>query len=247
MPRRLAVFDLDGTVFRWQLDHAVMLELEDMGAIQGFRQALRETYTNWKNRKHPESFGEYTTVFDVVTAQYLKAVPLATFSQAAQQVVNQSGERVHTYTRHLIADLRSQDYAIAAISGSLRQIVQPFAQFHGFDLWRGQDLGISGKYFAKPYGSFSPEQKGAYLLELCEAHGFALNGSVGIGDTMSDVSMLLHVERPIVFNPDRELMRYAMRQGWRIVIERKNVVVQLTSQDGRYGLDRELVLHLASA
>jgi HAD superfamily phosphoserine phosphatase-like hydrolase len=239
--QRFAVFDLDGTVFRWQLDHAVLVELEDMGVLRGFRHELQETYTAWQNRTHPESFEDYASAFDAVAAEYLRAVPVALVSQAARRVVARSGDQVYSYTRQKITDLRSRGYALVAISGSLRQVVQPFAELHGFDSWRGQDLGVAGKYFARPYGSFAPGQKGTYLRELQQKQNYTLNGSVGVGDTMSDASMLEAVERPIVFNPDRRLLQHAQQHGWDIVVERKNVILTLTKVKGSYRLEPDLV------
>ena len=238
MRQKIAVFDIDGTLFRWQLDHAVMFELENMGAIHGFRQALQDSYTDWKNRKHPDSFKEYAVVFDEVTAHYLSTLSLTTFNKAVQRVIHGSSGEVYRYTRQLIKKLKSQGYAVAAISGSLHEIVEPFARTHGFDIWQGQTLGIKGDRFIDTYGSFSHGQKAIYLHEFVEKYGCTIEGSIGVGDTLSDVSMLEIVERPIVFNPNQQLMDHAMQKNWEIVIERKNVIYQLSARDGRYELEQ---------
>jgi phosphoserine phosphatase len=41
--------------------------------------------------------------------------------------------------------------------------------------------------------------------------------------------MLELVQRPIAFNPERELAKIAMKRGWPIVVERKNVVYKLSA------------------
>ncbi|MFH1246519.1 MAG: hypothetical protein V1489_01955, partial [Candidatus Liptonbacteria bacterium] len=48
----------------------------------------------------------------------------------------------------------------------------------------------------------------------------------GVGDTESDVSFLKMVERPICFNPNKELYAKAKKRGWRVVVERKDVVYE---------------------
>ena len=39
--------------------------------------------------------------------------------------------------------------------------------------------------------------------------------------------MLELVERPICFNPSRELYKAAKRLGWKVVVERKDVVYDI--------------------
>ena len=49
--------------------------------------------------------------------------------------------------------------------------------------------------------------------------------------------MLEAVKHPIAFNPDQKLYDIAVKQGWQIVIERKNVIYTLEKkQDGLYVL-----------
>ena len=54
-----------------------------------------------------------------------------------------------------------------------------------------------------------------------------LGGSVGMGDTLSDVGFLELVWTPIDFNPNRSLFEVARRRGWPIVVERKDVIYNL--------------------
>lgn len=39
--------------------------------------------------------------------------------------------------------------------------------------------------------------------------------------------MLSIVERPIAFNPDKDLFNAAKHNGWKIVVERKNMIYKL--------------------
>ena len=48
--------------------------------------------------------------------------------------------------------------------------------------------------------------------------------SVAVGDSATDISMLELVGKPIAFNPDGVLVDFAKKHGWRIVVERKNIV-----------------------
>lgn len=56
-----------------------------------------------------------------------------------------------------------------------------------------------------------------------------MEDSYGVGDTASDISMLEIVDRPIAFNPNHQLYDHARKAGWRIVVERKDMVYDLTT------------------
>ncbi len=57
--------------------------------------------------------------------------------------------------------------------------------------------------------------------------GLTLSGSIGVGDTESDIPFLKMVKTAICFNPNEKLYNYAKRRGWKIVVERKDVVYEL--------------------
>jgi phosphoserine phosphatase len=48
--------------------------------------------------------------------------------------------------------------------------------------------------------------------------------------------MLEYVEHPIAFNPEIRLFNEARNKGWKIVVERKNVVYELEANHGSYVL-----------
>ena len=62
------------------------------------------------------------------------------------------------------------------------------------------------------------------------------SGSVGVGDSESDIPMLSTVERPIAFNPTRNLYEHAVEHAWPVVVERKNMIYKLEPHDGVYRL-----------
>jgi len=69
--------------------------------------------------------------------------------------------------------------------------------------------------------------KASILTRAVEKENLTLKGSVGVGDTESDVSMLSLVEDAIAFNPNRALYRHASQKLWKIVVERKDVIYEL--------------------
>jgi phosphoserine phosphatase len=69
--------------------------------------------------------------------------------------------------------------------------------------------------------------KANILKRAVEKEGLTLKGSVGVGDTESDISFLELVEKPICFNPNKRLYTYAKRNDWKVVVERKDVIYEL--------------------
>src|SRR3989338_2352482 len=58
--RPFAVFDIDGTLIRWQLYHAIADTLVHLGYIdrKAF-QAVKDARMQWKRRTHTDSFKDY--------------------------------------------------------------------------------------------------------------------------------------------------------------------------------------------
>jgi phosphoserine phosphatase len=49
-----------------------------------------------------------------------------------------------------------------------------------------------------------------------------------VGDTESDAPMLEIVENPIAFNPNFDLKQIAETKGWKIIVEKKDVIYDLS-------------------
>ena len=65
--------------------------------------------------------------------------------------------------------------------------------------------------------------KASILIRAIEKENLTLKGSVGVGDTESDIAFLEMVDRPICFNPNQKLFAAARKRGWKVVVERKDV------------------------
>jgi phosphoserine phosphatase len=71
------------------------------------------------------------------------------------------------------------------------------------------------------------------LDEFCRQYGFdKVYGrmyEIGPSDcfTGGDIPLLEMVDRPICFNPNQALLDHAKRQGWEVVVERKDVVYRM--------------------
>jgi phosphoserine phosphatase len=85
----------------------------------------------------------------------------------------------------------------------------------------------NGAYTGKAL--FEPTaHKGYVVKQYVTENNLTLKDSYGIGDTESDVKFLEIVDHPIAFNPNLNLKTIAEKNGWRIVVEKKDVIYELT-------------------
>jgi HAD superfamily hydrolase (TIGR01490 family) len=229
-----AVFDIDGTLIRWQLYHAIADALAKHGYVDPKAyQAVRDARMAWKRRIDTESFKTYERYLVEFYNQLLENLSVDNFMTAADTVFEEYKDQVYVYTRELIKKLKSEGYLLLALSGSQSEIVEKVAEYYGFDDYIGTTYERSGKFFT---GSLIAHlgKKNEVLKKLVSRHHVSWQNSVGVGDSAGDISMLESVEIPIAFNPEKKLFDHAKQKGWKIVIERKNMVYELENNDGTY-------------
>jgi HAD superfamily hydrolase (TIGR01490 family) len=234
--RPFAVFDIDGTLIRWQLYHAVADALVKLGYVQsGVYEDIRAARMSWKTRRPGNSFRTYELELIRVYESMLANLTTNQLDKAVQAVFDEYKDQVYTYTRQLIEQLKADNYCLLAISGSQTEIVRLIAKYYGFDDYMATVYERSGNRFsgAKDVPSLD---KAKALGKLIQTHQLPLEGSLAIGDSLSDAAMLEMVEQPIAFNPDKELFATAIQKGWKLVIERKNMIYELEARGGKYQL-----------
>ncbi len=236
MSRPFAVFDIDGTIIRWQLYHAIGDELARRGVIDSddFK-PVRAARLNWKRRSGEDQFHEYEMELVQAFDKALPGLEVQVLSDVAEAVFDEYKEQVYTYTRDLIRDLKAQNYLLFAVSGSPDVIVAKLAGYYGFDDYgattytaeKGKFTGIKNLALGK-----KPE----LVQKLIDKHKADMKGSLAVGDSEGDIDMLAMVEQPIAFNPSKQLFEDARQHSWPIVVERKNVVYHLEPTNGQYQL-----------
>ncbi len=234
MVKPFAVFDIDGTLVRWQLYHAIADELVKLGYIDGKAFSdVKDARMQWKKRSDPEAFKKYEKQLVEAYQNLLVELPVEHFKEAVESVFEKYKDQVYTYTRDLIKDLKKQGYMLLAISNSQIEIVQKIADYYGFDdavatIYHNDGSRFTGEETA-PLGD-----KHKILEVLVKKHGLGYEKSLAVGDSTSDISMLEAVEQPIAFNPERALFEHAKAKGWQVVVERKNMVYEFNTDDGQY-------------
>lgn len=232
--KKIAVFDLDGTVYTHTLTFDVAEELLQEERFQAESDLVALAKSEWKKRETTESYWGYNKkvleVFGCITPQ----VTPEEMKHAIERVLSKKGKYCYAYTTELIATLKKEERLLVAISGSIKNIVEPFALSLGFDVVVSSELEVVDGMFTGKRASETNKNKDQLLRDVVEKHGTTLEDSIGVGDTHRDISMLTLVEHPIAFNPNAALYDEAAKHGWKIVVERKNMIYEMMPGAGGY-------------
>jgi HAD superfamily phosphoserine phosphatase-like hydrolase len=188
----------------------------------------------WKNRAGEQSFDAYEQDLVRLVNSAFSGLSVAAFEQACKEVIEEYRDQVYTYTRDLIKELRAKNYLLFIISGSQTEIIKLLANYYKFDDYGGTVYEHKDGYFTGENTPLRSNRKPEYLKQLVKKHDAIWQGSIGVGDSESDIPMLDLVEQPIAFNPTKQLFEHAKSRGWKIVLERKNMVYELEPSDGSY-------------
>ncbi len=225
---KVAIFDVDGTIFRSSLLIQVVDQLIRDGVFPEEAQRIyAKQQEKWLDRE-----GDYQAYIEAVVQAFMvhiKGVPYAALSNAAETVVAAQWKRTYRYTRDLLPELRRRGYFLLAISHSPKTVLDKFCPRLGFDKVYGMlyETGPQDCFTGKIMEEHVIFNKSNVLRRAVEKEKLPLADSIGVGDTESDIPMLEAVERPICFNPNAKLYAHAKRRGWEVVVERKDVIYEL--------------------
>lgn len=226
--RKVAIFDIDGTIFRSSLLIEIVEVLIDLKLIPlSARAQYHKEKSGWLDRN-----GDYDAyIMGVVSVfiGHIKGMKEADFIRAANLVVDRYRNRTYVFTRELIKDLKKKNYFLLAISNSPKGILDIFCKDFGFNKVYGRLYEVDSKkrYTGKIVDEYMIANKANLLRRAVEKNNLTLKNSVGVGDTESDITFLKLVEHPICFNPNMKLYKHAKRAHWGIAVERKDVIYEL--------------------
>ncbi len=226
--RKVAIFDVDGTIFRSSLLIQVVNRLIEKKVFPASaRHVYEREYERWLNREG--DYEEYIGAVVKAFVGHLKGVHYSALADTAEEVVDEQWKRVYRYTRDLLKDLKKRGYFLLAVSHSPKTVLDKFCPRLGFNKTYGMiyEIGPTECFTGRVVEEHLILNKAAIVRRAMEKENLALQHSYGVGDTETDVTFLEMVAKPICFNPNAKLYRYAKRMKWKVVVERKDVVYEL--------------------
>lgn len=228
LPKKVAIFDIDGTIFRSSLLIEVVEVMVSKGVLPiSAKSFYKESLNSWLLRKG--SYEKYISGVISAFEKNIKGVCYKDFLSSAEIVKDFHGKKIYRYTDDLAKKLKKQGYFLLAISNSPKELVDGFCEKLKFDKVYGRvyEIGKDNKFTGKTLHLEVIGDKAKILKRAVENENLSLRGSVGAGDTESDIGFLKEVDNPICFNPNKKLYDYAKKRRWKIVIERKDVIYEI--------------------
>lgn len=226
---RLAIFDIDGTIFRSSLLIELVNEfVREKIFPKKVLAEIAQDYNAWVNRRG--SYDSYIMKVVDIYAKNIGGKRKSDVEKATRRVIHEQRDHMYRFTRDLIAQTRSQGYYLVAVSGSPHEIVSIFVKSLKFDAAFGTLYAIkNGRYTGEIELDNSVKDKSKVIRLFLEDYGLEadLERSLAVGDTEGDIPTLSLVGQPIAFNPNRGLLKIAKEKKWRIVVERKDAIYDL--------------------
>ncbi|MEK7518678.1 MAG: HAD-IB family phosphatase, partial [Patescibacteria group bacterium] len=145
--QKLAIFDIDGTIFRSSL----IIEVTNALIAEGIfparaRRVYQQSFENWLNRKagYDQYIADVVKVFDT----HIKGVQRSAFLRVVRKVLGYQQQRVYRYTRDMVRQLQKKGYFLLAISHAPAYLVVEFTKHWGFDK-------VYGRLFEVKRGAFT--------------------------------------------------------------------------------------------
>lgn len=213
---RLAVLDLDGTLYAGTLGIDLLNELARQKLFQpkAFEKALQtlEAYVQGALGREALTAHLYTLYGEGIVGLTQEQVV-----RAAAVAWEQNKHRVFPFVGELLSTLSKRGYTTVLMTGSPTEIVSQFARTYAFDhvFAAGFELE-AGRYTGQL--QFSPAEAGQkrnMLQRLSKVLEADMNASLVLGDSENDFAMFDLVGVPIAMNVQGPLSLQFQSKGWK--------------------------------
>lgn len=228
---KIAIFDIDGTIFRKNLHFELINELTWMKVFpREARDELSSVYSGWL--KHEGTYEDYRKALVAIYSEHIRGCSQEDVLRASKILIPFHAKRTYIYAERLIKQFRDENYHLLVISGSPVEVVEEYnRQYLKFDAAFGSVYAVDNDGLYTGEATFEPSKnKGDLVEQYLYEHKLTFKDSYGIGDTGSDTSFLELVEHPIAFNPNQNLKAVAEEKGWKIVVEKKDVIYEISER-----------------
>jgi HAD superfamily hydrolase (TIGR01490 family) len=152
--------------------------------------------------------------------RYLKNKPVTVFKEIARKYFDPRIEMLVFPLMHRIIDEHKKNGdKLLLLTGTLDFIAECFVHILGFDGYRATELETKENRYTgrvigiQPFGLGKLEVLGDFKREF----HFARDKTILYANIFSDRYVMNAVEKPIAVNPDKRLLKYAVRSKWKII------------------------------
>ena len=216
-PRGAAFFDLDKTLMAGSSGVFFARAAYETGMISRGRLA-RDLYENVRFRLRGSTDDRADDVRRRV-GEMIAGVRVRDLQRLTPRVL--SGVLPRLYPQMLARAYAHQDaglpvYILTAASQEMADLLARVLAFDG-GLGSRSEI-VDGRYTGRPAGPFNyREGKVVSMQEVAERDSIDLGASYAYSDSESDLPMLRAVGHAVVVNPDAELRRIALEEGWEMI------------------------------
>jgi HAD superfamily hydrolase (TIGR01490 family) len=215
--RAAAFFDLDKTLMAGSSGIFFARAAYETGMITRTR-LVRDAYENLRFRLRGSTDDRADNVRRRV-GEMIAGVAVRDLQRLSPRVL--AGVLPRLYPQMLERAYGHQDagvpvYILTAASQEMADLLAHVLAFDG-GLGSRSEV-VDGRYTGRPAGPFNyREGKVISMCELAARECIDLAASYAYSDSESDLPMLRAVGRPVVVNPDAQLRRIAMQEGWEVL------------------------------
>ncbi|HEY2535821.1 MAG TPA: HAD-IB family hydrolase [Solirubrobacteraceae bacterium] len=215
--REAAFFDLDKTLMAGSSGIFFARAAYESGMISR-RRLARDAYENLRFRLRGSTDDRADDVRKRV-GEMISGVPVRELQRLSPRVL--AGVLPRLYPQMLERAYAHQDagrlvYIVTAASQEMADLLAYVLAFDG-GLGSRSEI-VDGRYTGRAAGPFNyREGKVLSMRELAASEGIDLSTSYAYSDSESDLPMLRAVGNAVVVNPDADLRRIALDEGWEIL------------------------------
>ena len=226
MEKAVAVFDLEGTLFK--PSSSFMREIPK-GRVGGIASIVKVAIFNISfmtificYKMHLVGGQALRTAITKRLAALLKGSAERDIAQRARVYAAKHMDLLRPEISRVLKDHKTKGHITIMFSGMLQPYIEAVKQELGIDIAIGTELEIKDGYYTGRLASVPcfGERRAHVLSELINKLDYKINlgKSFAYGDAIFDRFFMGMVGSPVAVHPDKKLAEYAQGHGWSIVI-----------------------------
>jgi HAD superfamily hydrolase (TIGR01490 family) len=225
MEKAVAVFDLEGTLFKRSSSFMREIPKGRVGGIAGivkvaiFNISFMMIFICYKI--HLVGGQALRTAATKRLAALLKGSAERYIAQRARVYAAKHMDLLRPEISRVLKDHKTKGHTTIMFSGMLQPYIEAVKQELGIDIAIGTELEIKDGYYTGRLASVPcfGERRAHVLSELINKLDYKVNldKSFAYGDSIFDSFFMGMVRNPVAVHPDKKLAEYAQEHGWSIV------------------------------